>query len=255
MSGAAAAPRAAAALVLWLTRPAPRAPAGACSTIAASPRSPITTCGARWRRSRCGAPTRGSAGSPSTSPTTGPERCGAPAGRAVPGLRDCCVDEATVAASSLGAHDHCEHNVEDVLGRFVDVSWAYRFGPPAQDLSCSAWNARRDGDRVALTGFSIPDRTTLRRGERAPPRRQRHARRGDRPAQRSVRTFAARLLHGCRILIPGFEPADDGFSLEPGTRPRHRAAPHRRRRRAAARRAHRREPRRTGRAHSPEPAA
>jgi hypothetical protein len=33
-----------------------------------------------------------------------------------------------------------------------------------------------------------------------------------------VGTFASRLVHGCRIQVPGFEPADDGFSLEPGHR-------------------------------------
>lgn len=35
---------------------------------------------------------------------------------------------------------------------------------------------------------------------------------------RLVRTFASRLVCGCHILIPCFEPADDGLSLEPGHR-------------------------------------
>ncbi len=60
------------ALVLWL-RITGRAPGGACSTTAAGPRSPITICAGRWRRSPCGAPTRDSAGSSSTSPTTAPQ--------------------------------------------------------------------------------------------------------------------------------------------------------------------------------------
>jgi hypothetical protein len=34
----------------------------------------------------------------------------------------------------------------------------------------------------------------------------------------SVRTFVPRLVCGRQILISGFEPADDGFSLEPGHR-------------------------------------
>ena len=34
----------------------------------------------------------------------------------------------------LEPHGGCHHDVEELLGRFVDVSWAYRFGPPTQDL-------------------------------------------------------------------------------------------------------------------------
>ena len=37
-------------------------------------------------------------------------------------------------ALDLPAHGSAEHDVEAIVGRFVDASWAYRFGPPAQDV-------------------------------------------------------------------------------------------------------------------------
>src|SRR6202044_3363022 len=43
------------------------------------------------------------------------------------------TDEA-VEELELPAHGHAARNLESLLGRFVDLSWAYRFGPPSQDL-------------------------------------------------------------------------------------------------------------------------
>ena len=43
------------------------------------------------------------------------------------------VDEASEIVELL-PHEVAERNVETLLGRFVDAAWAYRFGPPAQDL-------------------------------------------------------------------------------------------------------------------------
>ena len=42
------------------------------------------------------------------------------------------VGEAQTAID-LSAHSQGEWDVEGILGRFADVGWAYRFGPPAQD--------------------------------------------------------------------------------------------------------------------------
>ena len=37
------------------------------------------------------------------------------------------------------------HNVEALLGRFIDAAWAYRFGPPAQSvITASLWNDTDD---------------------------------------------------------------------------------------------------------------
>jgi beta-mannosidase len=38
------------------------------------------------------------------------------------------------APLALGPHETSSLDLEEVLGRFVDASWAYRFGPPAQDV-------------------------------------------------------------------------------------------------------------------------
>jgi beta-mannosidase len=43
------------------------------------------------------------------------------------------VDEASREVE-LEGHSGWSGNVEALLGRFVDAAWAYRFGPPAQDL-------------------------------------------------------------------------------------------------------------------------
>ena len=43
------------------------------------------------------------------------------------------VDEARVEVV-LAPHETWSENVEELLGRFVDISWSYRFGPPAQDV-------------------------------------------------------------------------------------------------------------------------
>lgn len=116
----------------------------------------------------------------------------------------------------LGPHSATEHDLERVLGRFTDVSWAYRFGAPAQDL-------------VALS-LELPDRGPLRPVARAfrlpagrPIRAQRPAALGLRAGmgcgpdgQWTVRLRAERFVYGCRLRVPGFVPEDDGFSLEPG---------------------------------------
>ena len=38
------------------------------------------------------------------------------------------------AEVEVGPHSQQTWDLEGLLGRFVDASWAYRFGPPAQDL-------------------------------------------------------------------------------------------------------------------------
>jgi beta-mannosidase len=126
-----------------------------------------------------------------------------------------CVAEQTIAIA-LGAHGQCEHNVEEVLGRFVDVSWSYRFGPPAQDVVVLSLERSHETVTELLSqAFRFPIgrpsgvESARRLGITVSTRR-------GADGEWSARTFASRLLHGCRLEIPGFEPADDGFSLEPG---------------------------------------
>ena len=107
-----------------------RAPAGGCSTTRAGP-SPRRW---RWRRPcsrpRSGSSTRGSTGSTCTSPTTGPSTLDeAPHGRAAARGRLGWSSRPSVGWQ-MAPHGHRVAGVEALLGRFADVSYAYRFGPP-----------------------------------------------------------------------------------------------------------------------------
>jgi len=119
-------------------------------------------------------------------------------------------------ALELAGHSACEHDVEALLGRFVDVSWAYRFGPPAQDLVvCSLERDGEHGSELVSQCFRLPAGRLLAR---------------ETPAQLDVTATLARsaagtaelslcsrrFLYGVRVDVPGFEAADDAFSVEPG---------------------------------------
>ena len=122
------------------------------------------------------------------------------------------VDEA-VQDVEVGAHDGLRRNVEAVLGHFVDVSWAYRFGPPAQDL-ISVSLETPDGELIAQAfrfpaGRPIGPRTAEELGLEAV---------AERAADGSLRlrVTAQRFLYGVRLAVPGFDIADDCFGVEPG---------------------------------------
>jgi beta-mannosidase len=116
---------------------------------------------------------------------------------------------------SLPAHAGCASGVEELLGRFVDVSWAYRFGPPAQDLVVLSLE-RHGGEGAALVSqsFRLPaGRPTVREpadrlGLRATVRQS-----GEGIVRLSI--SSRRLAYGVRVHVPGFVPADDAFSIEP----------------------------------------
>ncbi len=54
----------------------------------------------------------------------------------------------------LAAHASLERNVETLVGGFVDASWAYRFGPPAQDVVVASLELEGP-DGIALLAQSI----------------------------------------------------------------------------------------------------
>jgi beta-mannosidase len=125
------------------------------------------------------------------------------------------VDEATHRVA-LGPHEGTHHNVEELLGRFVDASWAYRFGPPAQDLI--VLSLERDQEEVPellSQSFRLP--------AGRPARAESAATLG---LSGTVRTFGEaqvwltvstrRYAHGVRVAVPGFVADDDAFSVEPG---------------------------------------
>jgi beta-mannosidase len=103
-------------------------------------------------------------------------------------------------------------SLERLLGRFVDASWAYRFGPPAQDVIVATlehhgrtlsqsfrFPAGRPGEREAAGRLGV--RAVLDDADGATPK---------------LTVSSKRLLYGARVAIPGFEASEDAFSVEPG---------------------------------------
>jgi beta-mannosidase len=116
----------------------------------------------------------------------------------------------------LGPHSGCEHNVETLLCRFVDASWSYRFGPPAQNLIVLSLEAPRQAAE-ALISQSIRFPAGRPVGSESADRLDLSAtvdEVDDHGAVLSLR--ARRFVYGVRVRAPGFVPQDDGFSLEPG---------------------------------------
>jgi beta-mannosidase len=125
------------------------------------------------------------------------------------------VDEARHDVE-LEPHSSSTHNVEAILGRFVDVSWAYRFGAPAQDLIAISLE-REDGELLSQCFRLLAGRPTWRE---TPERLgvDIHVQpTGEDSA--SLTVSSERFLYGVRPSIPGFCPEDDAFCVEPG-RPR-----------------------------------
>jgi len=125
------------------------------------------------------------------------------------------VDEARHEVA-LEPHSSCSYNVETILGRFVDLSWAYRFGPPAQDLIAVSLEDE-DGDLLSQC-FRMP---AGRPTSRQTPERlgvEVHSHTLDEDSA-SLTVSSERFLYGVRPLVPGFWPEDDAFCVEPG-RPR-----------------------------------
>jgi len=116
----------------------------------------------------------------------------------------------------VGPHEVIDRDVETLIGHFVDATWAYRFGPPAQDVIVAT--LERDGD-LGLDVISQAFRFPAGRPGHVEPASQlgleAHARlEEDEGVAVTVRT--RRLAYGVRIDLPGYVGADDAFSIEPG---------------------------------------
>jgi beta-mannosidase len=146
-----------------------------------------------------------------------------------------CVEQA-LTPLALAPHSQGEWNVEGVLGHFVDASWAYRFGPPAQDAivvsleQADPHEPAAPGEAGSLAeadAHRAADRQVLCQTVRFPAGRPIA---GEPPEllgctvesalrpDGSVRLVVAsrRLAYGMRIDAPGYVPSDDGFFVEPG---------------------------------------
>ena len=161
-------------------------------------------------------PTRASAASTRTSRTTARSRLDARLRVALYRDQEQRVGEGEERLR-LDPHAAHERSVEELIGHFADVSWAYRFGPPAQDVIVASLdrNGTPDGSSVLSQAFRFPggrpasvelaDRLGL--SAQARPC-------GDGLYRLTVDT--RRLAYGVRIHAPGFVPDDDAFSIEPG---------------------------------------
>jgi beta-mannosidase len=127
------------------------------------------------------------------------------------------VDEAEETIE-LAAHGGCERNVESLFGRFFDASWAYRFGPPAQDVIVVSLERDAEGRPELLSqSMRFPAGRPLSRepGTRLGLEAEAEPVDGD-VVRLTVRS--RRLAYGVRVHAPGFIATDDAFSVEPGGR-------------------------------------
>jgi beta-mannosidase len=114
---------------------------------------------------------------------------------------------------AIGAHASVTIGVEEILGRFLDASYSYRFGPPAHDLICASLETE-SGEPFAQC-FRFTAARPL--GRQAPSDLglavQAKARTDGRI---DVVLSARRFVWGARVSAPGSIPDDCYFSVEPG---------------------------------------
>jgi len=126
--------------------------------------------------------------------------------------------EAEVAGAeetlTLEPHGTARRTVEGMIGTFLDAAWAYRFGPPSAEAIVASLLAE-DPTRPVSTAVHFPAGPPT---ERLPPATLGLTGEARRQASGEVSvTLASRgLLYGTRLGLPGYEPEDDVFCLEPG---------------------------------------
>jgi beta-mannosidase len=120
----------------------------------------------------------------------------------------------------VGAHAVLRFGVEELVGRFVDASWSYRFGPPAHDVIVASLEG---GGGLLSQAFHFPA---------GPPAGQESSTALGMVGEAAVdeaglglTVRSARLAHGVRVAAEGFVPSDDAFSVEPGGERRLRLLP------------------------------
>jgi len=118
-------------------------------------------------------------------------------------------------AIELPARSCAAYDVEQLLGHFVDASWAYRFGPPPHDLLVASLEREGEqGNELVSQSIRFPagrpvatesaDRLGL--AAEAEPLADGTVR---------VRLWSRRFAYGVRIHVTGFATDDDAFSIEP----------------------------------------
>lgn len=139
----------------------------------------------------------------------------------------------------LGPGATVERRVEELVGRFVDSAWAYRFGPAPHDLVVATLEAGGDGAPAGDLPASAPsdapaahpagDRRLLSQAVAFPagrPLARRSAaslglagvlRTGE-DGRPEVVLHSRALADGVRLIAPGWAPEDDAFDVAPGGR-------------------------------------
>ena len=130
------------------------------------------------------------------------------------------VEEAEQALE-LGPHSVHRVGVEEVVGRFVDADWAYRFGPPAQDAIVASLEA--EGGLVSQAFFFPAGPPAGQEPATALGLSAEAAATGDGTFELVVRSD--RLAYGVRVKADGYRSSDDAFCVEPGGERRVRLAP------------------------------
>lgn len=121
-------------------------------------------------------------------------------------------------AITIPAHNALTFGLERILRRFVDAAWAYRFGPPGQDVIAASLHSSR-GDIPFAQSFRFPaGRTTQRTliSEMGMAGQAKALADGTIEVLLSSRRFA----WGVRVSAPGFLPDDAYFGMEPAVQRR-----------------------------------
>ena len=179
-------------------------------------RSPTTTCAGRSRPIAVWLTDEGLAGVAVHVANDRPIRAAARALRLTPLPRRRGPRRRRPARTlELEPHGAISLDVEPLLGGFVDASWAYRFGPPGQDVIVATLESEGADGPTSSPRPSSSRPAARRHRDRGPARACRPAPSadGDRLA---VTVRSRRLVDGVRLVIPGLVPADDAFTVEPG---------------------------------------
>jgi beta-mannosidase len=121
------------------------------------------------------------------------------------------TDEA-VAPLELRAHETVTRNVEELIGRFVDAAWAYRFGPPGHHAIVASLEST---DGLLSQAVRFPIGRPLQPEPAA--RLGLEATSGLGPDGIVAAVVGTKRLAYCaRVQARGFLPSEDAFCVEPG---------------------------------------
>lgn len=117
----------------------------------------------------------------------------------------------------LAPRENLTVSVEQLLGRFVDASWAYRFGPPRHDLIVLSLERRRaDGPPAILSQACRFPLAHPSRRDSVSRLRVSASLRMSADGGAVVTVKSAVFLYGAHVAVPGLVSEDDAFFVEPG---------------------------------------